>query len=98
MPYIPFEADGTGVTFFVYVTARANKSEVAGERDGALWVRLVAPPIGGKANAALVALLGEWLGVAKAHVEIVAGRSVRWKRVRIASMDAATMRARLAGR
>jgi uncharacterized protein len=94
-PDIPLTADRTGVTLSVYVTPRASRSEVAGEREGALWVRLAAPPVDGKANAALISLLADWLGVPKAHVEIVSGETARRKRIRIAPIDAPTLRSRL---
>ncbi|MGH2367303.1 MAG: DUF167 domain-containing protein, partial [Chloroflexota bacterium] len=54
-------ADGADVILAVYVTPRAGRSEVVGERDGALWVRLAAPPVEGAANRALVDLLAQRL-------------------------------------
>ena len=87
--------DGASVTLSVYVTPRASRSEIVGEREGALWVRLAAPPVDGKANDALVALLARWLGVTKAQVELVAGETGRRKRVRVIRIDGAALRARL---
>ena len=37
---------------------RAQKTTVAGERDGAVLIRLAAPPVEGAANDALIAFLG----------------------------------------
>ena len=85
----------SGESFAVYVTPRAGRSEVAGERDGAVWVRLAAPPVEGKANAALIALVAERLGVPKGAVEIVAGASSRAKRLRVAGVPADRARQRL---
>lgn len=79
----------------VYVTPRAGRSEIAGEREGALWVRLAAPPVEGKANAALVDLLARRLGVSKGDVQIVAGATGRHKRVRVAGLAADVVRQRL---
>ena len=87
--------DGTGVVLSVYVTPRAGRSEIAGEREGALWVRLAAPPVDGRANQALVTLLAQRLGVAKGQVELMAGETGRRKRVRVAHTTAAALRARL---
>ena len=42
--------------FSVRVTARASKSEIAGEMDGALKVRIASPPVDGAANAELIKL------------------------------------------
>ena len=87
--------DGTGVVLSVYVTPRAGRSEIAGEREGALWVRLAAPPVEGRANQALVSLLAQLLGVPKAQIELVAGHTGRRKRVRVAHINAAALNARL---
>ena len=84
------------VTFAVYVTPRAGRSEISGERGDALWVRLAALPVYGKANAALVALLAARLGVPKADVEIVAGETGRRKGVRVRGLEARAVRKRLA--
>lgn len=82
-------------SFAVYVTARAGRSELAGQREGAVWVRLAAPPVEGRANAALVELVAKLLGVPKGAVEVVSGASGRAKRVRVAGMTAAAARERL---
>lgn len=62
---------------------RARQSGIAGTRDSALLVRLAAPPVEGAANAALIALLADRLGVPTARVHIVAGGARRSKRVAI---------------
>lgn len=51
------EKDGT-LTFNVRVVTRASRSEIVGEHDGALRVRIAAPPVEGAANEELVRLLG----------------------------------------
>lgn len=68
---------------------------MAGLHDRALRLRVTAPPVDGAANAAVVRLLGDLLGVPKSRVTIVAGQTSRRKRVRIVQMDADTLRARL---
>jgi uncharacterized protein (TIGR00251 family) len=72
-----------GVRFDVRVQPRASRSEVAGEHDGALRVRLAAPPVDGAANEALMELLADVLRVAKRDVRIVAGEASRRKVVEI---------------
>ena len=59
----------------------ASRSEVGGLRDGALLVRVAAPPEKGKANEELRACLAKALGLAKSEIEIVAGEGSRKKRV-----------------
>ena len=75
------EADGA-ITFGVRVVARASRSEVVGEHDGCLRVRVAAPPVEGAANDELVRTLARALGVPPGAVEIVAGRQSKLKRVR----------------
>jgi uncharacterized protein len=40
----------------------ASRSEIAGERDGAILVRVTAPPVEGRANEALRKLIAKRLG------------------------------------
>ena len=77
------------------VQPRASRDALAGEREGALLVRLTAPPVEGAANEALARLLGRALGVAPSAVRVVGGATGRNKRVAVAGLDAAAVRARL---
>lgn len=79
------------------VVPRAGRSGFAGLRDGAILVRLAAAPVDGAANEELVALLARTLHVPKRDVAIVAGERARTKRIRVAGMSAAQVRACLAG-
>ena len=78
------------------VQPRASREGTAGVRDGALVVKLTAPPVEGKANAALSRFLGRLLGVPPSSVAIVRGASGRDKLVRVAGTSAAWVRGRLA--
>jgi uncharacterized protein (TIGR00251 family) len=94
MPLDLRETEG-GVTLRVRVQPRASRDALGGERQGALLVRLTAPPVDGRANEALARLLAGALGVAPSAVRLVRGGSGRDKLVAIAGLDAATARARL---
>ena len=74
---------GDRVSFSVRVTPRASANVVAGERDGALLVRVTAPPVDGKANDAVVALLAEALGVPRTAVRVERGAGARTKLVSV---------------
>ena len=87
----------TGTTLRVRVQPRAAKDELAGVREGALVVRLKAPPVDGAANEALARFLGRALGVPASAVRIVRGASGRDKLVAVAGIDEATARAALHG-
>ena len=80
---IDFKEEGAAVTFAVRVAPRAARTALAGEHDGALKVRVAAPPVEGAANAELVRFLAEHFGLAARDVEIVAGHSSKSKRVRL---------------
>jgi uncharacterized protein (TIGR00251 family) len=67
----------------IRVIPRAAKAGVAGTRDGAILVRLNAPPVDGAANAELIDLLARALDVPRRSVTIVSGTRGRAKRVRI---------------
>ena len=75
--------DGPDLILQVQVQPRASREEFAGLHGDALKVRLTAPPVDGKANAALIAFLARSFGVAKRAVVLVHGETGRSKRVRI---------------
>lgn len=81
----------------VRVIPRAGRTQLAGERDGRLLVRLAAPPVEGAANDALIVFLAEILDVPRRAIRIVAGERGRQKRVAVDGVNAALARARLAG-
>jgi uncharacterized protein (TIGR00251 family) len=72
----------------IRVQPRAKRTEVAGERDGAVVIRVNAPPVEGKANEAVCKLIAQRLGVPKTAVQIVRGSSGRDKLVRIEGLSA----------
>jgi len=76
------ETDGA-ITFAVRVVARASRSEVAGEHEGALRVRVAAPPVEGAANVELARTLARALGVPVRAVEIKSGHASKTKLVRV---------------
>lgn len=57
----------------VKVTPRSSKSEVMGEKDGILIVKLKSAPVDGEANTELIRVLAEFFGVGEVTVEIKKG-------------------------
>jgi uncharacterized protein (TIGR00251 family) len=82
------ESDGW-VEFTVRVIPRASRSEVVGEFDGALKVKVSAPPVDGAANAEIQKLIAKRLGVSRSAVQIVSGESSKTKRLRVSGVTAA---------
>ncbi|MGH9811589.1 MAG: DUF167 domain-containing protein [Candidatus Acidiferrales bacterium] len=83
------------VRFQVKVQARARRNEVAGIHDGALRVRVTAPPVEGRANEAVVELLSVHLRLPKSSIRIVAGERAPLKTVEVAGLNAAAVAERL---
>jgi hypothetical protein len=94
---IPITESGDSIQFAVRVVPRAGRTGVAGVRQGALLVRLAAPPVEGAANEALLAYLAELTDRPKRDVAIVSGQKSRNKRVRISGVTARELDAKLSG-
>lgn len=75
------ERDGS-LLFTVRVVPRAARSSVTGEHDGALRVRVAAPPVDGAANEELVRVLAQALDLPAREVEIMSGHSSKLKQIR----------------
>lgn len=84
---IDFQEQDGAVTFAVRVVPRASKTEVVGEQNRALKVKLKSPPVDGAANEELVRFLAKSLGVRRSSIEIVYGQSSRNKQIRITGLD-----------
>ena len=69
----------------VKVTARARESSLTQLPDGTWAAKLKSPPVDGKANAELIALVAEQFRCGKAAVSIKSGAGGRTKLVRIDS-------------
>ena len=76
------EQDGA-IHFTVRVVPRASRSLIVGEHDGALRVRIAAPPVDGAANEELIRTLARSLDVPLRAVEITNGHASKLKHVRI---------------
>ena len=75
---------------------RASRNELSGVRDdGVLVARVTAPPVDGRANAALCKLIARAVGVAPSRVSVVRGETARQKVVRVEGVDDPTLRASL---
>lgn len=90
-----FVADRDGVVLTLHIQPGAKKSGIVGLHGDALKIRLAAPPVDGKANAALLEFLAQKVGVGRTALELLSGQTARSKRVRIAGVGADTLWARL---
>ena len=83
---INFTEKNGAIVFNVRVVPRASKSEIVGELDGGLKVRIASPPVDGAANAELIKLLAKTFGVSKSEVEIIGGQTSKTKQIKIANL------------
>ena len=79
----------------VRVQPRASRDRIEGFRDGALRVYVGAPPERGKANASVLRLFAKTLGISRARVALVRGKTSRTKRLRIVGMSEEEFRDRM---
>lgn len=82
-------------TIQVRVQPRSSRNEVVRFEGGVWWIRLTAPPVGGKANASLLELLSEVLGIAKSRLSIERGHTGRQKAVMAEGLTEAEVQGRL---
>lgn len=75
--------DGPDLVLRLHVQPGAATDAVLGPHGDRLRVRIQAPPVDGKANARLRAWLAEAFALPRSRIEIVAGHSGRFKRVRV---------------
>jgi len=92
---MPTRAIAVAVTLRVRVLPRAPQNKIDGWQGETLKVRLQAPPVEGKANSALIALLADTLNVGKGQVEILSGETARLKLVRVHGLSAEQVKARV---
>lgn len=91
------EATSTGVTIKVHVAPRASSNKVVGAHNGAIKVALIAPPVEGAANKALIEFLAKMLGVPKGSVQLASGETSRNKVVRVSGITAEAALQKLLG-
>ena len=74
----------------LHVQPNAKKTSVAGTFNGALKIRLNAPPVEGKANLALIGFLSQHFHLPRNAFRLVSGETTRQKRIHIQTDNAAT--------
>ena len=83
----PVTRDGADWLVSVRVQPRASRTEFAGLFGERLKVRLQAPPVDGRANAALLEFMATACDLPRARVTLESGQTGRDKRVRLHALD-----------
>lgn len=90
------EAAAGGVDVRVHVLPRSGRTEIVGLHDGALKIRVAAPPVDGRATEAARLALAGGLGVGAGAVALVSGERSRLKCFRVSGLDVSDAEQRLA--
>ena len=90
---IDFTENDTSITFTVRVIPRSSRTEIVGEHDGALKIKLKSPPVDGAANEELIRFLSKLLSVPRSNIEIVNGETSRSKRMRVSGIKSVQINA-----
>ena len=77
------------------VSPGAKRSAIVGRHGDGWKVRVTAPPEGGKANAAVLALLADTLALPRASVTLVSGGGSREKVVEVSGLTMEEVERRL---
>jgi uncharacterized protein len=67
----------------VRVTPNARKNAIVSWTEEELWLKIKAPAVEGKANAALIDYLSELTGIPRAKIQLKAGEKARIKLIEI---------------
>jgi len=70
---------------------RARRNAIGEERDGVVRMSVAAPPVDGRANAALCKLIAKRAGVARGRVSVIRGERSREKVVRVEGLAPAEL-------
>jgi uncharacterized protein len=84
-------------TLRFHIVPNAQIDKVIGEHGDAIKIKLRAPAVEGKANAALRSFLAEELNISQRAVVLESGHKSRGKVIRIEGLSAADVRRRLLG-
>ena len=91
---IRFEEKDGNLILSVRVLPKSSKSEIVGEYDGALKVKIKSPPVEGAANQELIKVLAKFFDVPKNAIEILSGQTSKTKQVKIVGGKSANLRGR----
>jgi uncharacterized protein len=72
-----------GVLLKIKVLPRSSRCEIIGTHGDALKIKVISPPVDGRANDEIVEFLSVTLGIKKAQVAIVSGHKSQRKTVAI---------------
>ncbi|MBN2242026.1 MAG: DUF167 domain-containing protein [Acidobacteria bacterium] len=84
-----------GLELRLRVQPRAGRTEIAGVHNGALKLKVTAPPVEDAANRAVIEYLAGRLGISRSKLSILSGAKSRDKVLRIQSLSLEELRKKL---
>ncbi len=85
----------SGLEIRLHVQPRARRSEVSGLHNGALKLKVTAPPVDDAANRAIIEFFSDQLGISKSSLRIISGLKSRDKILQISGLSLQNFLARL---
>lgn len=86
MPFLHALPDGN-LLLSLHVQPRSRRNELGGLHGDTLKMRITAPPVDGKANKAVIALLAKLLKIPKSAIQIRSGLQSRSKKILLTGLD-----------
>jgi hypothetical protein len=80
--------DAQGVLIDILVQPRASRPKIGPVHGDRVKVAVTAPPVDGKANAAVIDAMARFLAIPRQQIEVVSGTGSRRKTVRVRGLDA----------
>ncbi len=86
-----------GVALAICVQPKASKNRIMAVYGNALKVGITAPPVDGKANAAIISFFAKLLGVPKSAITVTSGLQSRRKKILISRISSKAVREIIGG-
>jgi uncharacterized protein len=93
---LPVRETADGATVAVKVHPRARRNAITGTVGDAIKLAVTAPPVGGKANQAVIEFFATFFAIPRSSVSIASGETSRNKVVRVSGISVQRVRELLA--
>ncbi len=85
------EETDQGLVLLVYIQPGASRNQISGQHDGALKLKIQAPPVDGKANENLIQFISEFTKVSKKNISLLSGEKSRHKKILLRGISRAEL-------
>ncbi len=92
MPDCILKEDSEGITLRVRIQPGASRDQIVGVVEGALRLRITAPPVEGAANKQCIKFLAKKLHIAKSKITLLKGEHAREKILRMSGVSTADLK------